>query len=545
MMARWLSGISTAALALVLASPQASAQLTGQVASAEEGTMEGVVVSAKRADSNITVSVISNAQGRFTIPADRLSPGQYTITTRAVGYDLDGPKQATIAAGGPTSVDVKLRKTRNLSHQLTNAEWMLSMPGSDEDKLAMINCVSCHTQERIVKSSHNADDFVGVISRMNGYAQVSNPLKPQRRVDQSRASNPERFRKQAEFLASINLSKNDNWSYDLKTLPRVKGRSANVIITEYDLPRQTIEPHDVIVVDGDVWYTNFGEQYLGKLDAKTGKHTDFAMKQFRPGFPEGNLDLSVDKDKNLWVGMMYQGAVAKFDRKAESFQYWQIPTERLKDDSQLNMVTNRMEVDGKLWVNDAGPSTLFRIDLASGKFEEMDPLNVLPGGKQGYSIYDVRADSQNNAFVTDFQKNHVIKIDAKTLKYTVYQTGTQLSRNRRGRIDESDRFWFAQYRGNKITMFDTKEERMQEFPLPTRHTHPYDVIWDKNGELWTGGMTTDRVVRLDPKSGETIEYQLPRNTNMRRMFVDNTTARPTFWVGSNHGASIVRVEPQD
>jgi hypothetical protein len=29
------------------------------------------------------------------------------------------------------------------------------------------------------------------------------------------------------------------------------------------------------------------------------------------------------------------------------------------------------------------------------------------------------------------------------------------------------------------------------------------------------------------------------------MFVDNTTARPTFWVGSNHGASIVRVEPQD
>src|SRR5919205_259173 len=147
MMARWLSGISTAALALVLAAPQASAQLTGQVTSAEEGTMEGVVVSAKRADSNITVSMIS-------------------------------------------------------------------------------------------------------------YAQVSNPLKPQRRVDQSRAANPERFRKQAEFLASINLSKSDNWSYELKTLPRVKGRSANVIITEYDLPRPTIEPHDVIVIDGDVWYTN-------------------------------------------------------------------------------------------------------------------------------------------------------------------------------------------------------------------------------------------------------------------------------------------------
>jgi hypothetical protein len=32
---------------------------------------------------------------------------------------------------------------------------------------------------------------------------------------------------------------------------------------------------------------------------------------------------------------------------------------------------------------------------------------------------------------------------------------------------------------------------------------------------------------------------------MRHMFVDNTTNPVTFWVGSNHGASIVRVEPQD
>ena len=126
-----------------------------------------------------------------------------------------------------------------------------------------------------------------------------------------------------------------------------------------------------------------------------------------------------------------------------------------------------------------------------------------------------------------------------------WQKKRQLSRNRRGRIDDQDRFFFAQYRGNKITMFDTKEEKMTEYSLPTRHTHPYDVIWDKNGELWTGGMTTDRVVRLDPKTGQAVEYQLPRNTNMRRMFVDNTTARPTFWVGSNHGASIVKVEPLD
>jgi len=56
-------------------------------------------------------------------------------------------------------------------------EWMLSIPGSEDDKLNMINCVSCHTHERIVKSNYDADAFVQVISRMNSYAQVSKPAE--------------------------------------------------------------------------------------------------------------------------------------------------------------------------------------------------------------------------------------------------------------------------------------------------------------------------------------------------------------------------------
>jgi hypothetical protein len=32
---------------------------------------------------------------------------------------------------------------------------------------------------------------------------------------------------------------------------------------------------------------------------------------------------------------------------------------------------------------------------------------------------------------------------------------------------------------------------------------------------------------------------------MRRVFVEETGRRPVLWVGSNHGASIVKVEPLD
>ncbi len=64
-------------------------------------------------------------------------------------------------------------------------------------------------------------------------------------------------------------------------------------------------------------------------------------------------------------------------------------------------------------------------------------------------------------------------------------------------------------------------------------------------EVWTGSMLTDQVSRLDVKTGKVTEYLLPKSTNIRRVFVDESGRRPVLWVGSNHGASIVKVEPLD
>jgi hypothetical protein len=38
---------------------------------------------------------------------------------------------------------------------------------------------------------------------------------------------------------------------------------------------------------------------------------------------------------------------------------------------------------------------------------------------------------------------------------------------------------------------------------------------------------------------------MPAHTNVRRVWVDNKTTPVTFWVGSNHAASIVKLEPLD
>ncbi len=550
---RFLRTIS-ASVALVLLpmvhvalAADAPAALTGQVTSAEEGTMEGVLVSAKKAGSTITITVVSDPQGRYRFPASKLEPGRYALRIRAAGYDLDGRATAEVSAQKTTTVDLKLRKTSDLASQLTNAEWLESMTGTRQQKNTLLGCVGCHELQRILRSKYDTDGLVQTVQRMGTYANQSTPLHPQKRLttrdtdlvgeDRARV-----LRAQAEWLSTVNLSANSTWDYPLKTFPRPKGKATHVIVTEYDLPRPTIEPHDVIVDrDGIAWYSNFGEQTLGRLDPRTGKHTEYPLPEIKKGSPTGSLSVRFDRDENLWLGMMYQAGIAKFDKKTEKFQIWSAPAEVNRANTQINMTSPlNIDVDGKVWAQNNGFAGVHRIDLKTGKWETWEPFKESP---VGHNIYDVIADSQNNAYFTDIGKEHIGRIDAKTGKITFYETPTKSSGPRRGTMDSQERIWFGQYRGNKIGMFDTRSEKFQEWAMPTPWSGPYDVAVDKNGEAWTGSMLNDRITRLDPKTGQITEYLLPKPMNIRRVFVDSSTTPVTFWVGSNHGASIVKLEP--
>ena len=112
-------------------------------------------------------------------------------------------------------------------------------------------------------------------------------------------------------------------------------------------------------------------------------------------------------------------------------------------------------------------------------------------------------------------------------------------------MDGQDRVWFGENSADRIGMFDTRSEQFQEWSVPTPGAWPYDATADRNGDVWSGGEYNDRINRLDPKSGRFVEYVLPVPTNVRRVFVDNQTTPVGFWVGSNHGAAIVRLEPID
>jgi virginiamycin B lyase len=526
---------------------QPASVLSGAVSSDSEGRMQGVVVTAKRADSTVSVSVLSDEGGQYRFPVGRLTEGRYTLTVRAGGYDLDHSETVDVGNAART-VDLHLKPTSQLADQLTNAEWLASAPGTDDIKRNLLNCTDCHSLARIFKSQHTKEEFLQVFRRMGGYYPGATDLQPQRLVGaHTRPHIPAAVEQQvAEYLASVNLSSAPKWPFELKTFARPSGRATKVIITEYELPRKEIQPHDVVVDrDGIVWFSHFGDQFLSKLDPSTGKVTDFAIPMQKPGYPIGTLDLELDAEGNLWVGLMYQTGVAKFDKATQTFRIYPLPSEWQKEATQQSHLSvAATKVDGKAWVKNSDGSQVMRLDLASGQYENLGTFRN-PANNRPIGIYGIYADQQNNAYILEFPFGGIGKIDAKTGRLSFYPAPSANARARRGRVDAQNRLWFAEFGANGIGMFDPETEKITEWKLPLPWEAPYDVVADKNGDVWEVNETSDRLGRLDPRSGTITDYLLPHYANIRRVFVDDYASPVAVWIGNNLSASIIKVEPLD
>src|SRR5438128_2102236 len=183
--------LGSAFVGFVSAETPSPSALTGKVTSQADGAMEGVIVGAKKVGSTITTWVVSNAQGQYSFPRDRMEPGKYAVSIRAVGYEL--PSTSVDVTAQPTQLDLQVKKvttTSRLAWQLSNAELVMSVPGNPGEKLALAGCVNCHTLQRVLFSRFSADEMSQVVQRMARHTNNSSPLHPWMRPTEAQTNPP-------------------------------------------------------------------------------------------------------------------------------------------------------------------------------------------------------------------------------------------------------------------------------------------------------------------------------------------------------------------
>jgi streptogramin lyase len=419
------------------------------------------------------------------------------------------------------------------------------MPGTDAQKAFLQDCVGCHTLIRPLSSGFTAEDFMTIIPRMGTYAPGTQPQRPQKLLPGPRGNrgivNQEVVRKAAEYLASVNLSKDETWKYPFVTFPRPKGRETHVIYTTYDLARPEAMPHDVVFHQGKAWYTDFGSQYVGEVDLKTGKVTDHPVPVMKDEQPRGVLELKPDQDGNLWASGMYQGGVYKLDTKTNKVTPYKVPDQWQGPNTQESMVSPmNHHVDGFVWTNNQENHSVLRVNVKTGEWENLGVMKDKDG--KDVNGYDLITDQANNLYLLEFGGTKIGRVDAKTKEFKYWEPGLARARPRRGHFDDAGILYYAEYGSNAVGRFDPKTEKITEWQMPVKWQMPYDAQKSETlGDIFTGSMLSDRIVRTNPNTGENLVYLTPASSNIRRVDVHGNAV----WFGSNHGASIVKMEVLD
>ena len=286
----------------------------GVVSVAAGGPVEGIGVQLISARTAIRTTVYTNADGQFEFPV--LEPGPYTLRVpRPMEFKPYVREGVQIAARTPlpeialerVSDTYLLPPTPEILAQLTGSEWMLNLSGTGEEKRVFtLGCgMGCHSYQQVFRNRYDEQGWELILQRMlrSGSSTLFGSLVPTE-TTMDRAGRPmlEDESLLAKWLARVRGP--DSTNAHLQYLPRERGRSTRVVVTEYELPRELLAPHDVHGdADGNIWYTAHRSPYVGVLDPDTGVVTEHRIPdkaQATPGALPGTHRVWIDNEGLVW-----------------------------------------------------------------------------------------------------------------------------------------------------------------------------------------------------------------------------------------------------
>ena len=287
--------------------------------------MEGVLVSAQKAGSPITVTVVSDEHGRFRFPR---RPA-FTRTLRPAhprrGLRSGGPasRRDRHRAGGRRDQAAADRRSRRATHQYRMAH--------EHARHAATEAAA----DRVHELSHAGTDRSldlqrrGVRSRPRAHGAVRQQHHAGARADARRqARGARRSGAQARRLSCHGESQ-QRADLAIRTADACRGPKAapptwsspNTICRARPLRRTTCAPmrtatSGIRISSKISWASSI------RAPARTGNTRYPCSSRI---FPTGTLDLEPDADGNLWLAMMFQTGLAKFDMKSKTFQLFPDP----------------------------------------------------------------------------------------------------------------------------------------------------------------------------------------------------------------------------
>ena len=511
--------LASLALTISLASTGWASTVAGTVQGPGGKPFMGAFVVAENTQNKMTVSVLSDAQGRYHIGS--LPAATYDVHITAIGYNSDPRIGVALAGDQKASFDFALQKTPVRWSDLTTYQGRQLLPKTKDHDLShqdifFKTCFqSCHSfQNKMAPFAWDADGWRQRVEYMRDVMLVGEgPRMSDQRLE--------------DFVSYLTTAFGPNSPKpaspedmpDYKSLLRPFSPAAmNIAYVEYDFPAQSgIGPWSAAEdKDGMLWIPYYGRgNEVVRLNPATAELTEFPLPMTTKA--AGIHSAVPGPDGNVWFSELALGRIGRLDPntgKITEFQNSPLPNGR-----KTTAHTVRMDDSGRVWAS-GGPA-ITMLDPKTNEFTHFDLAGTYGNvvGQNGDEWFTVEQVGGPIARVT---KDGVL---------STFDPPTKGAKPQRLQVDSDGIVWFTERQGNKIGRFDPKTETFKEFALPGPEPSPYAIGIDRNHMIWYSSHEQDTMNRLDPKTGEVTEYPYPHSEiSMREFFLD---AKGRMWYASS------------
>jgi streptogramin lyase len=462
--------------------------LTGTVRDPRGKPEPNVFVTAHNAARKMSVSVLTDAAGRYRI--DELFPGPYDLRARKAGFG-DSANTALALDERDAAVDLKLQADDDVHLSTPGSAWLSALADGPTKAAFVTSCTICHDQAS--PFTHVQRDVVGwsgIIATMRAQADAYSLVL---RMD------PDKL---AHWLA--------DQKYGAKPAPYdAFAPSAHVAttarVTEYLVGDVTSWEHDLAIEPktGIAWVGDYIKDELIAVNPRTGEQRVYPV----PMRGSGLHTLNFDRDGLLWMTFQAAAMVASFDTGSGQWRFYGGFTPGSLNHSFAYDSHGYVKKDakGRLNIGLWGGNRTAILDPQTGKVQEF----ALPGPHSDMP-YGIVVDSKGLIWYTKYAENKIGWFDPATGKGKDWELPKPDGGPHRMHIDDDDNLWIPLSGYGSLLRYNTRDGSQKEFPLPDPDSFPYDARYDaKSNRVWVTGNGGNAIYAVDPVSGQATTFRMP------------------------------------
>ncbi|MDB5643950.1 MAG: hypothetical protein JWN07_3267 [Hyphomicrobiales bacterium] len=508
--------LASTSICIGLAAPAMAASISGAVTDATGKPVMGVFVTAENPKTNISVHVLSGADGKYVIP--NLGAATYDLRIDAIGWKAILKQGVALGAEAASTADFTVQKRPVEWSELSTWQGRQLLPKTEAHDLThkdpfFSTCFqSCHSfQNRMAVGERNYEGWLDRVRYMSESLMVGDG----RRLKEGEAEEVAKYLTVLFGPDSPKPASPEQAPGFQATVHQFKPQAMNIVYVEYDFPAERgMGPWSAVEgPDGMIWIPYYGRgNGVTRLNPDTGEMTPFRLKFDQTA---GVHSVWPAKDGSVWFVETAMGKIARLDPATGEITEFQSP--RTSDGKRPGAHTIRVDDAGIVWVS--GGPVITQFNPKSGEWKHF-PLagtygnESAPDGSQWFTAFRDKGPigRVKNDVLTTFQP----PTNGKPQRLVIAKDGT---------------VWFTERQGNKLGHLDPVTGAIQEFPLPGPEASPYAINIDAKGMIWYPSHEMDTMNRFDPKTAEVTEYPYPHaEMAMREFFVDS---KGRMWYGGS------------